>query len=129
MDIEGWMSLNTSISKTWSYVKFDRSHFHGTVTRKRIAPYNESVVIKIPEFMCEVNGLLENNEKGDMSATLYLEGSDKPQWLHADFTTVGLMGNITGESSMFTRTNMGYILPYPLMSRKLVNSFWLLWFS
>ena len=118
MDIEGWMSLNTSISNTQSYVKFNRSHFHGTATHKRIAPDDESVVIKIPEFTCEINGSLVNNRQGNMSAILYLEGSDKPQWLCANFTTSGLMVNITGESSKFRPTKMGYILPYPLKSRK-----------
>lgn len=118
MDIEGWMNLNTAISHTNSHVKFNRSHFYGSATRTRIAPDNQDVIIVIPEFMCEVTGSLVNNTQGELSATLYLEGSDKPQWLRANFTTVGLMVNITGESSQFTETNVGYILPYPLKSRK-----------
>ena len=123
MDIEGWISLNTTISNTWGHVKFNKSMFHGNLTRMRIAPDNDTVIIKIPEFMAEVNGSLTNGTHGNMSAILYLEGcSDMPQWLRVNFTSIKLMVNITAESSYFNRTNVGYILPYPLKSRKILVS-------
>ena len=117
MDTEGWMNLNTSISTTRSHVKFNRSHFYGTAIRKRVAPNNESVVIKIPEFFCQINGSLVNSMQGNVSAILYLEASDKPQWLRANFKAAGMMVDIAGESSKF-KINTGYILSYPWKSRK-----------
>ena len=118
VDIEAWMTMNTTICNSTCYARFNRTHFYGNVSRYRHTVDNTTAIIRVPEFWGEINGSLVNNTEGNISAILYLEGSDKPQWLRVNTTTIGLMVNLTAESSLFNTTNMGYVLPYPLKARK-----------
>ena len=122
VDIEAWMTMNTTVSNSTCYTRFNRTHFYGNVSRYRHTVDNTTAIIRVPEFRGELNGSLVNNTEGNISAILYLEGSNKPQWLRVNTTTIRLMVNLTAESSLFNTTNMGYVLPYPLKARKLYIS-------
>jgi hypothetical protein len=131
MDIEGFMFLETNVSNTTAYLKFDRSHFSGELYRLRHVleawdKPNATIkkpVITIPEFRLLATGSLADNTDGTTSVMLFTEGSDQPHWLRVGYTTHGLMVNILATSSLFPSSlfrfpniNMFYILPYPLKS-------------
>ena len=127
MDIEGSIELVTEVSHTIVDLAFNRSHFHGVMNRTRhspepwnlASPLFEKPIITIPEFTLQVNGLLANNSDGYTSVMLYVEGSEQPQWLRANYTIRKLMVNVSSQSSLFNHTNFFYILPYPIKSRML----------
>ena len=141
MDIEGLMFLETTVSNTTAHLKFNRSHLYGEVYRIRhdLEAWDmpnatiRKPIITIPEFYLEANGSLANNTDGKTSVMLFTEGSDEPHWLKVNYTTHGLMVNISATSSLFPSSlfrfqnvqnvSMFYILPYPLKSRKYVKGF------
>ena len=112
------MSLNTTISNTTGVTIWNSSYIHFNVSRVRHTEDNSTALLKEPEFNLTMNASLYNSTHGNMSAMLFLEGSDKPQWLRSNFTIRGLMVNITADSSQFDRLEMGYILPLPLKTRE-----------
>lgn len=118
VDIEGLISVNTAVSDTTVYTRFNRTHFYGNASRIRHTEDNSTAIIVEPEIWLEVKSSLHNNTFGNVSAELRVGDSKWPHWVRANMTTKGLMVDIKAESNLFTEASAGYILPYPLLSRK-----------
>lgn len=118
MDMNSSVSLNTTVSNTTVFAIWNSTHVYGNVSRIRHTEDKTTALLKEPEFTLEMNASLWNRTYGNVSAVLFLEGSDQPQWLRSNFTVKGLMVNITAESSKFKKFDLGYVLPLPLRKRK-----------
>ena len=117
IDMNGSISLNTTISNTTVFAIWNSTHIYANASRIRHTKDNSTALVKMPEFRLEVNASLRNRTYGNMSALLFLEGSEQPQWLRSNFTIKSLLFNVTAESSKFSSWNLGFVLPLPLKKR------------
>jgi hypothetical protein len=118
LEIEGYVSIDTNVSNTVAYTRFNRTHFYGNLSRSRHAEDRSTAIIVEPEFTLEVTSSLHNNTFGNFSAELRLGDSEWPHWVKANITTRGIMVDINATSNLFTDVNFGYVLPHPVLARK-----------
>jgi hypothetical protein len=133
LDIEGSVSFTTAVSNISAIFRFNRDHFCGSVHYEHHSLESMKPIIKIPDFCLKVCGSLVDNTDGKMSVGLgtecsctecsCTECSDAPHWLKVNYTTHGLMVDVSATASLFHNVNMFYILPYPLKSSEVCYVF------